>query len=296
MYAEGHKPTLPVIIARCVRGNSGSRDMNLKKIIAIGAIPASTLVAAAPANAVIATFAQFSAVGSAANVRWVNNGVVKTSAVNNTTTGTGGFLYTTSTATGRAPVNVAVNFEFLQSQLASVGMIGANFFMDITVASGNAASASGVFRIQNIPTGAFSFTSTQAFSVNNVTYAIGTNLLTGTFSNGTIFGSNSSGSFSGNSGDGTLIYTSDVLDFTNTVDRDYSMGFTSITPTIFRSTSGGNKALRTFRTLATGSFSSDPAPLVIAVPEPGSWLLMIAGFGMVGVAARRRTRQTSVAA
>lgn len=270
--------------------------MNLKKIIAIGAIAASTLVASAPANAVITTFAQFSAVGQASNVRWVNNGVAKTSTASNTDTGTGGFLYTTATGTGTAPANVAVNFEFLQSQLASVGPIGANFFMDITVASGNAATAMGTFRIQNIPTGAFSFTSTQAFSVNNVTYAAGTNLLTGTFSSGTIFGSGSSGSFSGNSTDGTLVYTSDVLDFTNAIDLDYSMGFTSISPVLFRSTTGGNKALRTFRTLATGSFSSDPAPLVIAVPEPASWLLMIAGFGMVGVAARRRSRQTSVAA
>ena len=270
--------------------------MNLKKIIAIGAIAASALVASAPANAVITTFAQFSAVGQAANVRWVNNGVVKTSTVSNTTTGTGGFLYTTATGTGTTPANVAVHFEFLQASLASVGPISANFFMDITVASGNAATAVGTFRIQNIPTGSFSFTNKQAFSVNNVTYSVGSNLLTGTFTTGTIFGSSSSGSFSGNSEDGTLVYTSDVLDFTNTLSRDYSMGFTSITPAIFRSTTGGNKSLRTFRALATGSFSSDPAPLVIAVPEPSSWLLMIAGFGLIGVAARRRSRQTSVVA
>jgi hypothetical protein len=270
--------------------------MNLKKIIAIGAVAASTIVAVAPANAVITTFAQFSAVGSASNVRWVNNGVASNSAVNNTSNGTGGFLYSTSTATSTAPGNVAVTFAFLQPVLASLGPVAANFFMNITVASGNAATASGTFRIQNIPTGSFSFTSTQSVTVNNVVYGVGTNLLTGTFTSGTIFGSGSSGSFSGNSGDGTLVYSSDILDFTNTVDRDYSMGFTSISPTIFRSTSGGNKALRTFRTLATGSFSSDPAPLVTAVPEAASWMLMIAGFGMVGVSARRRSRRASVAA
>lgn len=268
--------------------------MNLKKIIAIDAIAASALVASAPANAVITTFAKFSAVGQAANVRWVNNGVAKTSAVSNTDTGTGGFLYTT--ATGTEPADVLVNFEFLQASLASVGPLAANFFMDITVPSLNPASAMGAFRIQNIPTGSFSFTNTQAFAMNNTVYAAGSNLLTGTFSSGTIFGSASSGFFSGNSTDGTLVYTSDVLDFTNAIDLDYSMGFTSISPVLFRSTTGGNKALRTFRALATGSFSSDPAPLVIAVPEPGSWLLMIAGFGMVGVAARRRSRQASVAA
>jgi hypothetical protein len=35
---------------------------------------------------------------------------------------------------------------------------------------------------------------------------------------------------------------------------------------------------------------------VSAIPEPASWAMMIGGFGMLGAAARRRTRMTSVTA
>jgi hypothetical protein len=49
------------------------------------------------------------------------------------------------------------------------------------------------------------------------------------------------------------------------------------------------KSLRSFRATATGSFSSDPAPTITALPEPGAWAMLIAGFGLVGFAARRRS-------
>ncbi len=41
---------------------------------------------------------------------------------------------------------------------------------------------------------------------------------------------------------------------------------------------------------------SDPVPDTGAVPEPASWALMIAGFGMVGAAQRRVLRRRAVAA
>lgn len=252
--------------------------------------------ATVPAAAAISTFAQFTTVGTAPNVRWVNNGVAANSSAKNTATGTGGYFYSTTTGSTRVPGNVAVKFRYLQPQLIGLGPISANFLMNITVASGTPATASGIFRLQDIPSGGFSFTSTQAFAIGSTSYAIGTNLLTGTFTSGTIFGTQTAGSFSGNSQDGALVYTSDVLNFASTINRDYSLSLTSITPTIFRSTTGGAKALRTFRAVATGEFSSDPAPLVNGVPEPEVWGLMVVGFGLIGVQVRRSAHRSVVAA
>lgn len=38
------------------------------------------------------------------------------------------------------------------------------------------------------------------------------------------------------------------------------------------------------------------APSVAAIPEPGTWMLMIGGFGLTGIAVRRRERGRTVAA
>ena len=255
----------------------------------LGAGIVATMMSATAANAVITTFAQFSAGNAARNVRWVNSGTTKTSTANNTSSGTGGWFYSTSSATANAPGISAVNFEFLQPALASLGIISANFFMDVTVAPPAPATTVGAFKIQNVATGSFSFTSTSAYTVGATTYAAGSNLLTGTFSNSTIFGTSTSGSFSGT----TVTYTSDFLSFGATNDRDFAMSLTSITPVIFAST---GKALRSFRAVAGGSFSSEPAPIINAVPEPQVWGLLVVGFGMVGVQVRRRARQTVVAA
>jgi choice-of-anchor A domain-containing protein len=60
---------------------------------------------------------------------------------------------------------------------------------------------------------------------------------------------------------------------------------------------GGEVHLGTFdgdgRFLAAPDGGSGPAP---AVPEPASWATMLAGFGMIGGAIRRRRRQVAVAA
>ncbi|KAB7648920.1 PEPxxWA-CTERM sorting domain-containing protein [Polymorphobacter fuscus] len=265
--------------------------MSKIKLIMAAAVAAASLSSTA-AHAVIETFATFSSPTSAANVRWVNNGVGKTSSVTNTSTGTGGYFYTIGSATGTVPASTIVAFNFLQPVLATVSPISADFFMDITVTN-TPASTMGGFSIQIVPTGSFSFTSRQAVTVGNVTYAAGSNLLTGTFSAGSIFGASTSGSFSGNSDTGVLTYTSDFLDFDATAARDFSMSMTSITPSIFRTT---GRALRTFTGVAGGSFSSDPAPIVNAVPEPQVWGMLVVGFGLVGVQVRRRARNGSVVA
>ena len=270
--------------------------MNLKKIITIGAIAASTLVAVAPAQAAITTFAQYQAApGTSANIYWKNNG---TTASN----GTGGSIYTIATNSATTAGSRLVSFSFLQGALMPfVTNASALFMLNATVAA-TPAQLLGGFLIQPGIAGTFSFTSTSAITVNNTNYAAGSNLLSATFSQAAVFGqrAGTSGSFTATSTDpaGTIVYTSDFLTFDPSSSLDFSLSLSSITSVLQAIPTVGtpNRALRNFRALSTGSFSADPAPLVTAVPEPASWLLMIAGFGMVGVSARRRNRQTSVVA
>ena len=48
--------------------------------------------------------------------------------------------------------------------------------------------------------------------------------------------------------------------------------------------------------LAIDNFSLTPITAVAGVPEPASWALMIGGFGLIGMGARRRTRRSVVTA
>lgn len=261
------------------------------KATILGVAAIASLASAVPASAVISTFAVFTPVNSARNVRWVN-GTNKTTAANSGNTSSSGFFYTTSSSTANAPGIADVNFEFLQLPL--LGMLDADFFMDVTVTSTPAQVLSGIF-IQQVMTGSFSFTSKNAFTIGMNNYAAGTNLLTGTYTNAAIVGTSSSGSFAGNNTNpGSLLaFTSDVLDFTNVSDTDFSMNLTSLTPSFARLNS--TTALRSFRAVAGGAFSSDPEPLA-PVPEPEVWALLVVGFGLVGVQVRRRARRASVAA
>lgn len=258
--------------------------MTITKISGLALAGALALVSvAAPASATITTFAQYSAVGSDANLYWKNS-------ADPATTGSSGSLYTIA-ANGTAPATRAVTFEFLQTQLAVLGPIAANFTFNAT-ASGNALAFGG-FVFQNGLVGSFSFTNVNALTLGSKTFAAGSNLLTATFNDTSISGQRN-GTFAGvggSSGSGaTITYTSDFLDFSSTISRDFALSVSSVnaplnaTPTNTTPTA----ALRTFKGLSTGSFSSDPAPIITAVPEPASWALMIAGFGMVGLATRRR--------
>lgn len=264
--------------------------MSKLKVI-IGASVVAAAMFATSANAVIITFAQFSASSAARNVRWLNNGT-GSAASSSTATGTGGRLYTTSTATAITPGISAVNFQFLQAGLSQLGIMNANFFMDITVTN-QPATMNGNLIFQPVMSGVYSFTSTAPITIGSNYFAAGANLLSASFTGATLLGSSTSGSFTDNSQFGTVLYTSDFLDFTGTISRDFAMSLTSITPVMF---ANPGKAIRTFRALAGGSFSSDPAPIVNVVPEPQVWGLLVVGFGMVGVQIRRRARQTAVAA
>ena len=274
--------------------------MNSLKYVALATVAGLAAGVAAPAAAVVTTFATFSAPTSDANIRFVNSG-------NSTSRTTDGSLYTTSSKSATTPGSVDVRFSFLQTAFTTepaIQNITALFTLNATVAKGTpvniATLGTSKFFDQSGISGTFSFVTTAAITVNGPnfathTYAAGSNLLSGTFTgldlSGKIGGSSGAGDVSTLGGD-TIVYTSDFLNFTPTINRDFGLTFTSVSPT-FAAATGANKALKTFRANGSGQFSSDPAPLInglAVVPEPGVWMLMVAGFGLVGVSARRRGR------
>ncbi len=114
-----------------------------------------------------------------------------------------------------------------------------------------------------------------AITIGAVTHAAGANLLSGSFDVATIFGPSggTAGSFgSAVSSGATITYTSDFLNFANTNGRDMSFSLTSIVLLVSnlnkRLNNANGRALRGFRATSAGSFSADPAPTVVGVPEP----------------------------
>ena len=120
-----------------------------------------------------------------------------------------------------------------------------------------------------------------------------TNLLTVTFSNAELDASQDAGSFTfKSSADSVITFTSDFLDFTNVLDKDFSLSFSGASPTFSAplGSSGGNTSFS-----GSGTFASDPPPLVTGgVPEPASWALMLGGFGLLGLSLRTRKTANAV--
>ena len=196
-------------------------------------------------------------------MRWVHSGA-------------DGELFTisspSSTTLGAAPVV----FIFLQD---AFGPINASFIYNATEI-GTPTVGAPAFD-QGGLAGSFSFTSTQAFTYNGTPFAAGTNLLSATFFNHTdITGktNGTSGSVFASTGSGSTIdYSSAVLPLG--LSRDFALALTQVTKAFGYVKT---KALNDFTAASTGSFSAS------AVPEPATWGLMITGFGMMGLMARRR--------
>lgn len=255
----------------------------------VGALAIGVAMAAVPAQAVVTTFASFSPIGGAKNVRWVLSGTTAA-----TTTGA---FYSTATGTSTVAGTRNVFFSLLQPSVGgAVTNVTAKFSLNATSTVGTVATLSSGNLSQSKIAGSMSFLSTAPLTVNGVIYAAGSNLLTATFSNTQIQGTRNSTSagFTGSTTSGsTLVYTSDFLDFTQTVNRDFALGMTSVASALNATPSTGTptRALRSFRAVAGGTFSSDPAPLVNGVPEPEMWALMVVGFGLVGVTLRGRAKK-----
>jgi hypothetical protein len=156
-------------------------------------------------------------------------------------------------------------------------------------------SPGGNSRVQlfdTVTSGSISFIRSSAAAEGNGTR---TNLLTVSFTNGELDASQNDGSFTFKSNANSVItFTSDFLDFSNVVDKDFSFSFSGSSPKFLAPVGSSSRNLAFS---GSGTFASDPPPVVIGVPEPGSWALMLGGFGMLGATLRTRkaTRASLVA-
>lgn len=202
--------------------------------------------------------------------------------------------YTQSASLTGGTLNASdqVLFDFLLPGLSSTEF-NATYTMTGTIPTGTPAQNLGNsgFLEQDGVSGSFSFIySGPTETVDGLKYIQNvSNLLSGSLSNGIISGQSgsSSASFvdSANQG-GSLTFTSDYLKLSsNPLANGLSISMTSVLPLIF---AVPGESLESFKSVTGGSF--DSATVILAVPEPATWSLMILGFGLAGLALRRRRR------
>ncbi len=276
-------------------------------------------LAVSSASATVTTFASWSPSGTN-NIAFVNSGTGGNGSTYRSN-GLGGTLRTSATngntnPTGTTPTNIAGTFKFLNPALAPYFTDVASLFSLVAIAPPPSQVGLGAVGHTNV-SGNFSITyngnsfllpsGSSGIKVCGTTVAnfgaagacdgiTKSNLLTGSFTGGTLAGTVNS--TSGNlgvslGGGGTIMFSSDFLVFQNNPqDLDINFGLTGVISNVSNANRGfnrqGTNGLRSFRGTTNAQFSADPAPLPVLAPEPATWGMMILGFGLVGLARRRR--------
>lgn len=228
------------------------------------------LTVAVPTAASSMTFAQFFQTDSNSLLAYTANGG-----------GQGGTL-STVVWNGTNYVNGAatVDFRYQVPVDLSIRTVDALFSFNAT-ASGAITTVGGI-SFQALTNGTISFTLPSPASVGSAPH---TNLLTMSFTDAVLVGQTGSQTLSimGATPETGVNYSSDFLNFGQGLSRDFSFSLSSATPAL--QVNGGGQSFRSFRANATGTFAQDPLP---GVPEPETWLMMIVGFGAVGLTVRQR--------
>lgn len=243
--------------------------MSLMKSACIG-VAAAIGLAASPAAALV-TFGSSNVI-TTSNIRYVTS-----------TTGSSQ-IYTTPNNTATSPGLALATFSVSDAVSGFLPLAAtlSNFSLSASVPTVTGLSSGSPFSISGV-SGTFSFMAQSPVTAGLVT---GVNLLSAIFTNATLSGTigGSSITLSGNSTSGTLTYTSDFLDFTDINTTAFSL--TGNTAAAIGLASSGR--INNFRASVNGNFASNPPPVIPRVPEPETWAMLVLGFGLVGVAARRR--------
>lgn len=198
-------------------------------------------------------------------------------------------LRTTGTASGNAVASIPI---FYVSSVAGLpaDLTGLQFaHLTVDLVSNLGTTGSGSSRVQMFDT----VTAGTISIIRDTAAAEGagtkTNLLTVSFTNAELDASNGSGSFTFKTNPTSVItYTSDFLDFSNVVSKDFSFSFSGASPSF---NAGLGSSGRSTRFSGTGTFASDPPPLVPSIPEASTWGMMVVGFGAAGLALRNGSRR-----
>jgi hypothetical protein len=238
----------------------------MSKLAVFGA-GAALALAAAPASA-ITIFADFTPASTNSNITYVGNDA-----------GVG-----TLTSTDEL-----VHFTFLNSD-GTPGGTTFDVLMTLSATTG-AATVVGSDALLPISNGLITFTSTAPITWNGHT---GTNLLTVNFSGGNLDAilGGSTAHYGTSTPPYTVNFTSDFLDFSSSTARDLALAINAINPNVGFAFSLG----RVNTGSLSGNFGSDSTsgnPQGV-VPEPASWALMFAGFGLIGGVLRSQRRRTEV--
>ena len=184
-------------------------------------------------------------------------------------------LRTTGTSSGNTLASIPIYYIMSVAGLPAdlTGLQNAHLTVDFV--SNLGVSGSGVQLFDTSTAGTISIIRDTAAAEGANTRK---NLLTVTFTGAELDASNGAGSFTFTTNPTSVItYTSDFLDFSNLVTRDFSLSFSGASPTF--SAPGGSSG-RTIRFSGTGTFAADP------VPEVSTWAMMMVGFCAAGVAMR----------
>ncbi len=242
----------------------------MNKFLKSFAVAAALTLTAGSAQAVV-TAVQYTQAGSASSVQLVNSGGVYT---------------LSNTANNAINVTVFNPLTSVTTQVAGVFNFSATGNTDAVTFGSNA--------FQSLTGGSLSLISSEAVTIGATTYAAGSNILSLGFTGGTLsalLGGASPTVQVSLPGNIFSSVTSDFLDFPPLVFNDFSISMSAAAPSL----SLVQGRLADFAASSTGTFAVDETGGPGGVPEPGTWAMMLAGFGLVGLS-RRRNRATTVAA